>query len=204
MQASCSTKTLFDGGPTYPLRHRLLRLCWNIVWLLACAWTPRQFGGWRRLVLRAFGARMEKGANVHGSARIWLPSNLVMMERSIIGGRAEIYNTATVTLMRQALVSQGAHLCAGTHDYSHPDFPLVTKPITIGRNAWICSKAIVGPGVTVGDNSVLGAGAVAFGDLLENGIYAGNPAVRIKDRWPNAGLGHGGGRRRAEAQSADG
>ena len=147
---------------------------------------------------------MEKGANVHGSARIWLPSNLVMMERSIIGGRAEIYNTATVTLMRQALVSQGAHLYAGTHDYSHPDFPLVTKPITIGRDAWICSKAIVGPGVTVGDNSVLGAGAVAFGDLLENGVYAGNPAVRIKDRWPNAGLGHGGDRRRAAAHSADG
>jgi putative colanic acid biosynthesis acetyltransferase WcaF len=130
---------------------------------------------------------MGEGTDVYGSARIWLPSNLVMEERAVIGGHVEIYNTAQITLMERALVSQGAFLCAGTHDYTDADFPLVTRPIVLGRNTWIGAKAIVGPGVTVGDNAVLGAGSVAFRDLPANGIYAGNPAVKIKERYPSGG-----------------
>ncbi len=179
--------TPLEGGPTYPLGQRLIRLCWNVTWIAACSWTPRQWRGWRRRILKGFGADMAPGTDVSGSASIWLPSNLVMKQQAVIGPHVEVYNTARVTLRERALVSQGAYLCAGTHDYTHPEFLLVTKPIIIGENVWIGAKAIVGPGVTVGEESVLGAGAVAFRDLPPNGVYAGNPAVRVKDRWPDGG-----------------
>ncbi|UWU72837.1 hypothetical protein N2602_30970 [Bradyrhizobium sp. NC92] len=81
-----------------------------------------------------------------------------------------------------ALVSQRAHLCAGTHDVDDPDFRLVTKPIHIGRNAWVAAEAFVGPGVTVPRNAVLGARAVAMKDLEEGKIYAGNPARLLRSR----------------------
>ncbi|WP_349509023.1 hypothetical protein [Neorhizobium sp. NCHU2750] len=75
-----------------------------------------------------------------------------------------------------ALVSQGAHLCGGTHDIDDPHFQLVAKPIVIGRNAWIAAEAFVGPGVTVGEGAVIGARAVAFRPVEPFAVYAGNPA----------------------------
>jgi putative colanic acid biosynthesis acetyltransferase WcaF len=89
---------------------------------------------------------------------------------------------APITLRRGCLVSQGAYLCAGTHDYNSPDFTLVVRPIDIGEKAWICARAIVGPGVKVGAYAVLGAGSVTFSDLQPGVVYAGNPAKPIKQR----------------------
>ena len=85
---------------------------------------PRQAHPWRRLLLRAFGARIGKGADVRGSARIWLPANLVMDEGAIIGPHVNCYNQAPIFLGARALVSQRASLCAGTHDPDDPAFPV--------------------------------------------------------------------------------
>lgn len=54
------------------------------------------------------------------------------------------------------------------------------KPIKIGRNVWIGSNSTVLPGVTVGDNAVIGAGSVVTKDIPENTVAAGNPARVIK------------------------
>ena len=52
-------------------------------------------------------------------------------------------------------LSQEAYICAGTHDYTSLAMPLVTAPITVGADAWICARALIGPGVTVGDGAVV-------------------------------------------------
>ena len=54
------------------------------------------------------------------------------------------------------------------------------KPIHIGKKVWIGSGAIVLPGVTIGDNSVIAAGSVVTKDVPENSVYGGNPAKLIK------------------------
>ncbi|WP_374592091.1 hypothetical protein [Novosphingobium sp.] len=64
------------GGPSFSLGNRVLRAVWGLTWLLLCRFTPPPLHGWRRLVLRAFGARVERGARVHASVSIWLPANL--------------------------------------------------------------------------------------------------------------------------------
>jgi len=104
------------------------------------------------------------------------------------------YCMAPIKLRRYALASQGAYLCAGSHDIHGGDFVLVTKPITLEERAWVAAEAFVGPGVTVGEGAVLGARAVAFRDLEPWTAYVGNPAQpsgsrRGKDEPLTAGLG---------------
>jgi len=86
----------------------------------------------------------------------------------------------------RTIVSQRAYLCAGSHDISSPAFQLIAKPISIGDDVWIAAEAFVGPGVAVGDGSVLSARACAFSDLEPWTVYRGNPAVPFKARhWRN-------------------
>lgn len=172
----------FMSVSPFPLRHRAYRALWNAVWLLLAAWTPPRLRDWRVFLLRAFGARIGPSSDVRGSARIWYPAHLTMAEHSIIAEGVICYNMAAVSIGRYCIISQRAVLCGGTHDYSEWHHPLVTKPITIGDHAWICSEAFVGPGAVIGEGVVLGARAVATGRLDPWGIYAGNPGLHIRER----------------------
>jgi putative colanic acid biosynthesis acetyltransferase WcaF len=89
---------------------------------------------------------------------------------------------APISIGRNSIVSQGSHLCAGTHDIEDPDFQLEARPIDIGDDVWIAAEAFIGPGVTVGDRAVIGARAVLFKDAECGGVYAGNPARLVKQR----------------------
>lgn len=170
------------GGPSFSFKHRLFRAIWNGTWLLTCSWTPAPLFRWRLLVLTLFGAKVHRTARVYGSARVWYPPNLVMHAYSVIGPNANCYCMDEVVLGEMVVVSQNAFLCAGTHDIGDPDFQLVTRPISIGARAWVAADAFVGPGVKVGEGSVLGARAVLFKDAAPWGVYVGNPAILVRQR----------------------
>lgn len=173
-------------SPGFPLRHRLLRALFRIAWLLLARWTPPAFGGWRRRLLCLFGARLHPSAMVYASARIWYPPNLVMAARSTLGPGVDCYCMASVTLGEGAVVSQGAHLCAGSHDIDDPAHPLVMRPIAIGPRAWVAAGAFIGPGVTLGAGAVAGARAVVRKDLAPLTVHIGNPARLLRHRRPAA------------------
>jgi putative colanic acid biosynthesis acetyltransferase WcaF len=111
--------------------------------------------------------------------RISIPWNLDVGAQSAVGDRAILYALGTITIGPRATVSQGAHLCAGTHDLSQPDRPLIKPPIMIGADAWVAADAFVGPGVTVGEGAVVGARAVVVNNVEPGHIVAGNPARTI-------------------------
>lgn len=175
------TKPL-NGGASFTLKNRLIRTLWNIVWFIAASWTPPFMHQWRRLLLIMFGAKVGWRADVRGSARIWYPPLLELHDGALIAERVICYNQAKIILCKGALVSQGAHLCAGTHNIDDPYFQLVAKPIHIGENAWVAAEAFIGPGVTIGNNAVLGARAVAFSDVNASMVYIGNPAKYFRSR----------------------
>lgn len=171
-----------DGGTSFSLGNRLTRIGWGLAWLLLARFTPPPLHAWRRLVLRAFGARVGRGARIHGSAMIWLPANLELGEQVLIGPGARIYNQGAIRIGARSVISQRAHLCASTHYISDPHFQLLLRPITIGQGCWVAAEACVGPGVTMHDRAVLGARGALFGDAAPDGVYSGNPAVLFKQR----------------------
>lgn len=171
-----------EGGPSFTLGNRAFRAVWGLVWGLAGSWTPRPLHAWRGLLLRLFGARLASSARVYGGVRVWYPPYLTMAEHAVLAEDVTCYCMAPISIGARAIVSQGAHLCAGTHDISDPDMQLTARPIVVGEEAWIAAEAFVGPGVTVGAGAVLSARAAAFEDLEPWTVYRGNPAVRLKSR----------------------
>ena len=166
-------------------KYSRLVLAKRVLWSIGLVFfrlTPRPFFGLRALVLRLFGASIGRNVHVYPSATIYFPWNLVAEDDSAIGENSLIYNLGMVHVGRSSTVSQRAHLCAGSHDYTDPTMPLLKLPIIVEANAWICADAFVGPGVTIGKGAVVGARAVVMKDVEAMVVVAGNPAREVKKR----------------------
>ena len=168
--------------PAFSLENRIRRLVWNICWLLLYRPSPRPFHGWRSMLLRAFGATMGPNCHFYPGSKVHSPWNLVCADQVTAGDGVEIYNPAPLRLGSHAILSQGAYICGATHDFDDPAFPLLTYAMEIGAYAWICARASVGPGVKVGEGAVLGLGSVTTKNLEAWTVYAGVPALRVKER----------------------
>jgi putative colanic acid biosynthesis acetyltransferase WcaF len=155
-----------------------LRAVWGIVWLLLYRPSPRLLHGWRRFLLRSFGARIERGAKPYPRVRIWAPWNLTMAEQSCLADDVDCYSVAPVVLGPHATVSQYSYLCTASHDYRDPAMPLVVAAITIEAEAWVAADVFVAPGVKVGRGAVVGARSGVFSDVEPWAVVAGSPAKR--------------------------
>ena len=169
-------------GPSFSLGNRLARLLWNIVFGIFFRFSPKPLHFWRTMLLKIFGAELGKGVHVYPNVKIWAPWNLTLGDESGIANGAIIYSQGKVTIGKRCVISQGAHLVSGTHDYTLPGFPLVTKPIKIGDHVWIAAEAFIHPGITIGNGCVIGARSVVVKDLPEWMVCTGHPCVPIKKR----------------------
>lgn len=160
------------------------RILWSCVQPLF-RFSPRPCFGWRRFLLRCFGANIGRQVHIYRTVMISIPWNLEVEDYAAIGDHAFIYNLGHISIGARATISHRAHLCAGTHDYTKADFPLLRPPIRIREQAWVCADAFVGPGVTVGAGAIVAARAVAIKDVAPWTIVAGNPARVIKERLAN-------------------
>lgn len=165
-------------------RERIGRALWYFVQATVFRCSPRVCWGWRIWLLRLFGARLHHSVRIHPTARIEVPWNLVMGADSVVGERAILYCLGMISMGERVLISQFAHLCAGSHDHStlNQPLPLLKLPITLGDDVWIAADAFVGPGVTIGSGSVVGARSSVFTDLPAWKICVGSPAKPIHDR----------------------
>ena len=164
-------------------RHQVVRMLWSIVWGLFARPLPRSVGsGWKRFLLRLFGARIHPTAVVYSSAKVYYPANLVMEKYACLASDVDCYNVAPITIGENSTVSQGAFLCTASHDITNPLNPLITAPIIIEDQAWVAAGAFVGMGVTIGQGAVVGARAAVFKSVEPWTIVGGNPAKFIKKR----------------------
>lgn len=171
---------------SFTLRNRLGRLIWQIVYLLLYRTSPRSMHAWRAMLLRLFGAKVGAGCHFYPSGKIWAPWNLVCEDCCTLADGAEIYNPSPVFLGSHCILSQQAYLCGATHDYNHPEFPMISYRMSLGAYSWICARASISPGVNVGSGAVLGLGSVATRDLEPWTVYSGVPAVKIRMRAQHA------------------
>lgn len=168
----------------YTRSELLQRVLWALVQPLF-RFSPRHLYGWRNTLLRLFGARVGQRVRIYPGAAIFLPSLLTVGDEVTVGDQTRLYNLGPLVIGDQVTVSQGAHLCGGSHDDRDPRLPLIRAPITLGPACWICADAFVGPGVSVGDGAVVGARAVAVRDVPAWTVVAGNPARVIRARTLN-------------------
>lgn len=168
----------------FGLAQKARRALWGVVWLCLFRPTHRLMHGWRRALLRAFGAQVGAGARIDPSVRVWAPWNLALGDASTIGPRVDLYSVAQIAIGRNAVVSQNAHLCAAGHDVDSRDFRLTPAPIAIGDHAWVAADAFIGPGVRLGEGAVAGARACVTRAVADWTIVAGNPArpIRLREK----------------------
>ncbi|MCA9289945.1 MAG: hypothetical protein KDA25_02385 [Phycisphaerales bacterium] len=120
--------------------------------------------------------------SIRRTVTIWHPWLFSIGRCSLLSDHVVVYNLGEVVVGAHTVVSQDVYLCAGTHDYTRPDMPLLRPTITIGSGVWICAGAFIGPGVTIGDNAIVGARAVVMRDVPPGMIVAGNPARVVSAR----------------------
>ncbi len=139
----------------------------------------------KSFVLRMFGARMGRGVVIKPRVNIHFPWKLKVGDHTWIGEEVFILNFEPVTIGNHCCISQRAFLCTGNHDYREPSMPYRNRPITISDGAWIGAQTFVGPGVTVGVDSVISAGSIVTKDQPAGMVCRGNPCGPLRPRWPN-------------------
>lgn len=164
------------------LFNKFYRQCFRLTWYLLCSWTPKFLNIWRILILRLFGAEIDVSATVYSSVKIWMPSNLKIGASSCLGPNVKIYNVSEVSIGFNTVISQDVEICTPSHDFTVPEFDLISENIVIGSNCWIAAGAFVGPGSEIESYVVIGARSVTVGHKLTKGVFAGNPAKKIKEK----------------------
>ena len=144
--------------------------------------SPQLLYGFRRWLLRRFGAQIGKGVIIRPSVTIPYPWKVTIGDYSWVGDHAVLYSFAQITIGRDVVVSQNTYLCAGTHDYRSPSFDIQSFPIVIEDEAWVASDVFVAPGVTIGKGAVVGSRSSVFKSLPAMMVCAGSPARPIHAR----------------------
>lgn len=177
-----SASDLERAATPYTTGERVRRVLWNYVGQTLFRFTFHNWYGCRASLLRVFGARVGRCTRIRPSVIVEQPWNLTIGDNSSVGDRAVLYCLGRVTLGRNVSLSQMVHLCAGTHDHTKRDLPLLRPPIVVGDEVWLAADVFVGPNVTIGEGCVVGARSSVFKDLPAWTVCAGTPARALKSR----------------------
>jgi putative colanic acid biosynthesis acetyltransferase WcaF len=167
---------------THPLSNIIGRALWEVVYRVLFRTSPRPLRTWRNFLLRVFGAKIDRTAVIYPTARIWAPWNLTMAPYSCLASDVDCYCVARITIGAHSVISQYTYLCGASHDYRRPRLPLTPAPIVIEDQVWVAADVFVGPGVRIGQGTVVGARSTVVSDLPAWKVCVGTPAKPIKDR----------------------
>lgn len=155
---------------------------WWFVQATLFRFSPQFLYGWRRLLLRLFGAQIGKNVIIRPTVEITYPWKVNIGDHSWIGDNVTLYSLGEIEIGKNTVVSQKSYLCTGSHDYSKSNFPIDAKKITIEDECWLATDVYVAPGITIHKGSVVGARSSVFQSLEGNKVYVGSPAKYIKER----------------------
>jgi acetyltransferase-like isoleucine patch superfamily enzyme len=137
----------------------------------------------RTTMFRWRGARIDRSAFL---SKVDIRGNLTKFslgELSFVG-RAKIQVHDSVQIGARVCINDGVQIFTATHLVNSPDWQPITRPVTIEDFAWICSSAVILPGVRIGRGAVIGAGTVVAKDVPAGAVAIGNPCVIRQERRP--------------------
>jgi putative colanic acid biosynthesis acetyltransferase WcaF len=163
-------------------RHAVIVQTWWIVQATLFRMSPQFCFGWRRWLLRVFGAQVGPGVKIRPSAQITYPWKVSIGKNCWIGDNAVLYSLGEISIADDVVISQKSYLCAATHDYESLAFDIVAAPIIIERKVWLATDVFIAPGVRVGEGAVIGARTSVFKDVSKGVVFAGNPGRILRKR----------------------
>lgn len=172
----------FTVPETFRGKSKVTVQLWWMVQATLFAWSPQVMYGWRRFLLRLFGAKIGKGVLLRSTVKVTYPWNLEVGDYTWIGEDCVIYNLAKITIGSNVALSHKVYLNTGGHEYQKPSFDIFAEPIVIEDECWITTDVYVAPGITIGRGTIVAARSSVLKDLPENKICVGTPAIPIKNR----------------------
>jgi putative colanic acid biosynthesis acetyltransferase WcaF len=155
---------------------------WRIVQGALFRLSPQFMYGWRRFLLRLFGAIIGENVLIRPTVKILYPWKLIVGDWSWIGDEVTLYNMETINIGENCVISQKSYLCTSSHDHTKSSFEIFAQPIDIKNETWIASDVFIAPGVTIGHGTVVGFRSTVNKDLPPQMVCYGNPAKPIKPR----------------------
>jgi len=163
-------------------RSKIQVQIWWLVQATLFRWSPQIAYGFRRWLLRAFGATVGNDVLVRPTVTITYPWKVTLAENCWVGDYVTLYSLGPIQIGKNAVISQHSYICAGDHDHSDPGFAIRAKAITVGAEAWIATGVFLAPGVTIGEATVIGARSAVFADMPPRMICLGSPCTPIRPR----------------------
>jgi putative colanic acid biosynthesis acetyltransferase WcaF len=159
----------------------LVQLWWLVQWFLFRP-SPQAMYGWRRFLLRLFGARIGAKVIIRPTATVTYPWKVTIGDFSWIGDDVTLYSLGEIIVGKNTVISQRSYICTGAHDYTRLTFDIYAKPVRIGDQVWVATDVFVAPGVSIGNGAVVGVRSTVLNDLPEGMICYGSPAKPMKVR----------------------
>lgn len=172
----------FCMPPNFRGRSTLAVQLWWLVQATLFRWSPQFLYGFRRSLLRAFGARVGAFVVIRPTVTVTYPWKVTIGDYAWIGDDVVLYSLGNIEIGANAVVSQRSYLCTADHDFTQPDFPIRARMITIGPEAWLAADVFVAPGITIGKGAVIGARSSVFKDMPAGMVCFGYPCVAVKKR----------------------
>jgi putative colanic acid biosynthesis acetyltransferase WcaF len=155
---------------------------WWLIQATVFKWSPQIAYGFRRWLLRCFGATIGTGVIIRPSVTITYPWQIEIGDYSWIGDDVTLYSLGNIIIGSHSVVSQKSYICAADHDYRDVQFGIRSRPINIADQVWIGCDVFIGPGCRVGQGTVIGARSSVFKDMPAGMICYGYPCVVVKSR----------------------
>jgi putative colanic acid biosynthesis acetyltransferase WcaF len=173
---------LFELPPDFRGRPGWYVQLWWLVQSLLFKTSPQFMYGWRRWLLKAFGAKIGKGVKLRPSMHTQFPWKVSIGDHTWIGDEVVLYSLGDIEIGSNVVISQRSYLCTGSHDYQVESFPIYAQKITIEDECWLATDVYIAPNVTIGRGTVVGARSSVFHDLPPGIVAVGTPAKQIRER----------------------
>ena len=136
------------------------------------------------------GSVIERECTVWCAAEASSEPSVITGANVFVGRNTYLGAWQPIRVGNDTLIGAYCYIISGNHRFEQRDLPIRVQgykgePITIGRNVWLGAHVIVLPGVTIGDNAVVGAGSVVTASIPGAEIWAGVPARRIRSLFPS-------------------